>query len=103
MGVRGYKYCNIIVIVIILLLDVVQNIYDIQQLQIERGVLALHNEYISFNIRKEERSKIEKPFRPNHDDYFMRIAYVLKSRSNCMKKSVGAVLVDKHRRIISTR
>jgi dCMP deaminase len=38
--------------------------------------------------------------RPHWDNYFMRIAYVSRARSNCMKRSVGAVLV-KHKRIVS--
>lgn len=33
----------------------------------------------------------------------VKIAHVFKTRSNCMKKSVGAVLVDNNRRILSTR
>jgi len=35
--------------------------------------------------------------RPNWDYYFMRVAYVSRARSNCMKRSVGAVLVKNHR------
>ena len=39
-------------------------------------------------------------YRPTPDDYFMRIAYVSRARSNCNKRSVGAVLV-KEKRIVS--
>jgi dCMP deaminase len=39
--------------------------------------------------------------RPPWDDYFMRIAHVVASRSNCLKRHVAAVIV-KDRRIIST-
>lgn len=39
--------------------------------------------------------------RPSWDDYFMRIAQVVASRSNCMKRKVAAIIV-KDRRIIST-
>ncbi len=43
------------------------------------------------------------PFRdrPSWDDYFMSIARVVASRSNCVKRMVGSVIV-KDRRIIST-
>ena len=43
------------------------------------------------------------PFRdrPSWDEYFMNIARVVASRSNCVKRMVGAVIV-KDRRIIST-
>lgn len=55
--------------------------------------------------------KIIRPFRPDWDVYFMKvkmynitlqIAYTVKQRSNCMKKSVGAVLVNNYKRILST-
>ncbi len=39
--------------------------------------------------------------RPNWDEYFMSIARVVASRSNCVKRKVAAVVV-KDRRIIST-
>jgi dCMP deaminase len=39
--------------------------------------------------------------RPSWDDYFMRIARVVASRSNCMKRKVAALIV-KDGRIIST-
>jgi dCMP deaminase len=39
--------------------------------------------------------------RPEHDEYFMRIAMVARSRANCAGKRVGAVLV-RDERVIST-
>jgi dCMP deaminase len=39
--------------------------------------------------------------RPNWDEYFMNIAKVVASRSNCMKRKVAAVIV-KDKRVIST-
>ena len=39
--------------------------------------------------------------RPTWDEYFMRIAKVVSSRSNCMKRHVASVIV-KDRRIVST-
>lgn len=38
-------------------------------------------------------------YRPSFDEYFMNIANRVKLRSNCLKRSVGAVLV-KNKRII---
>ncbi|MGV8085958.1 MAG: deaminase [Candidatus Bilamarchaeum sp.] len=49
-------------------------------------------------------SKLSEDFkvvRPSWDDYFMNIAKVVSSRSNCMKRKVAAVIV-KDKRIIST-
>ena len=39
--------------------------------------------------------------RPGWDEYFMDIAHVVKTRSNCVRRNVAAVIV-KDRRIIST-
>ena len=39
--------------------------------------------------------------RPSWDDYFMDIAELVASRSTCLRRQVGAVIV-KDRRIIST-
>ena len=39
--------------------------------------------------------------RPSLDEYFMRIAKVVSSRSTCLRKKVGAVLV-RDKRILST-
>jgi len=39
--------------------------------------------------------------RPSWDEYFMRIAFLAATRSNCVRRKVGAVIV-KDRRIIST-
>jgi dCMP deaminase len=49
-------------------------------------------------------SEISEEFRlsrPSWDEYFMAIAKVVSSRSNCIKRKVGAVIV-KDKRIIST-
>ncbi len=42
-----------------------------------------------------------KKTRPNWDEYFMKIAKVVATRSNCMKRHVAALIV-KDKRIIST-
>lgn len=39
--------------------------------------------------------------RPNWDDYFMEMAEVVKSRSTCLRRKVGAVIV-KDKRILAT-
>lgn len=39
--------------------------------------------------------------RPSWDDYFLKLAYVVKTRSNCIRMSVGVVVV-KEKRIIAT-
>ena len=36
---------------------------------------------------------MERKTRPGWDDYFMEIARVVSSRSTCMRRSVGAVIV----------
>lgn len=47
-------------------------------------------------------SKITKEFkRPSWDEYFMNIAKVVASRSNCIKRKVASIIV-KDKRIIST-
>lgn len=39
--------------------------------------------------------------RPSWDDYYINIAWVVSSRSNCLRRSVGALIVME-RRIVST-
>ncbi|MFH1024579.1 MAG: deaminase [Planctomycetota bacterium] len=46
-------------------------------------------------------AKLATAPRPGWDEYFLRIARVVSTRSNCMKRKVAAVIV-KDRRIIST-
>ena len=43
----------------------------------------------------------DKRFRPDWDVYFMKIAHIVKLRTNCMKRSVGA-LIALNNRIVST-
>lgn len=40
-------------------------------------------------------------FRPSWDEYFMRIAHLVKERSTCLRRKVGAVLV-KNKHILSS-
>jgi dCMP deaminase len=43
----------------------------------------------------------ERPPRPGWEEYFMQIAEVVATRSSCLRRSVGAVLV-KNKQILST-
>lgn len=47
------------------------------------------------------KSSISKIRRPGFDEYFMDIAAAVSSRSSCIRRQIGAVIV-KDRRIIST-
>ena len=43
---------------------------------------------------KRKEKEIIRYFRPTWDSYFMKIADIARRRSNCMKTSVGAVIVN---------
>ena len=57
--------------------------------------------YASVDEMLSEISSEFKPSRPSWDLYFMNIAKVVASRSNCLKRHVAAVIV-KDKRLIST-
>ena len=40
--------------------------------------------------------------RPDWDTYFMKLAYVAATRSNCMKRAVGAIVVNPDKQIVAT-
>ncbi|MBI5227337.1 AAA family ATPase [Candidatus Micrarchaeota archaeon] len=61
----------------------------------------LNELYDKVNAELAKTSKEFKMVRPSWDDYFMGIAKVVASRSNCIKRKVAAVIV-KDKRIIST-
>ena len=44
---------------------------------------------------------MEKEERPSWDSYFMKIAYLVSTRSTCLRRKVGAVLV-RDKRILTT-
>ena len=48
-----------------------------------------------------ELSKKFKPTKPGWDEYFMSIAKVVSTRSSCMKRHIGAIIV-RDKRIVST-
>jgi len=58
-------------------------------------------ETLGHRVREVFREAARRSSRPGWDEYFMRIAEVVASRSSCVKRRVAAVVV-KDRRIIST-
>ncbi len=64
----------------------------------ENGFEELHKKIDS---ALGEISKNFNPARPSWDEYFMSIAKVVASRSNCVKRKVAAI-ITKDKRIIST-
>ncbi len=40
--------------------------------------------------------------RPQTDEYFLQMAALVATRSTCVRRSVGCVLVDRHRRVLAT-
>ena len=66
-------------------------------------VIDNNDDVKSLHLRLEEVLKRVLPFqaRPSWDEYFMSIARVVASRSNCVKRRVGSIIVS-DRRIIAT-
>jgi dCMP deaminase len=58
-------------------------------------------EMLKEEVKKKEK-EVLRIFRPSWDQYFMKIADIARRRSNCMKTSVGAVIVNKDNRVVST-
>jgi len=52
-------------------------------------------------MRETKNSKKKPIVRPDWDEYFMNIAYLVATRSTCLRRKVGAVLV-KDKRILAT-
>ncbi len=50
---------------------------------------------------EQGKSNMSSKERPSWDDYFISIAWVVASRSNCLRRSVGAIIVA-DKRIVST-
>ena len=49
-----------------------------------------------------KKKEVIRFFRPTWDQYFMKMADIARRRSNCMKTSVGAVIVNEDNRVVST-
>ncbi|MFH1306136.1 MAG: deaminase [Candidatus Micrarchaeota archaeon] len=62
---------------------------------------SLQRLYESVDVVLGQFSQKFKPKRPSWDEYFIEIAKVVASRSNCSRRKIGAVIV-KDKRIIST-
>ncbi|XP_031472917.1 deoxycytidylate deaminase-like [Nymphaea colorata] len=60
-----------------------------------------NREELRGELRKKDKEVI-RYFRPTWDQYFMKIADIARRRSNCMKTSVGAVIVNDENRVVST-
>src|SRR5262249_3741580 len=76
-------------------LDACQKLADVQ-IANNRTLETLHK-----RLTPLLRSTLKRVKRPSWDTYFMHIAQVVASRSNCLKRKVAAVIV-KDGRIIST-
>lgn len=53
------------------------------------------------NRKKDDPEEANPPLRPDWDTYFMKLATLAASRSNCMKRRVGCVIV-RESRVIAT-
>jgi len=53
-------------------------------------------------MKNIDDSLIKELNRPSWDEYFMGIAEIAKTRSSCIRRQVGAVLVNDKHQIIST-
>lgn len=58
-------------------------------------------ESLTEEINRKQKDVV-RFFRPTWDQYFMKIADIARRRSNCMKTSVGAVIVNEDNRVVST-
>jgi len=70
----------------------------------EQADQIVHNDGSLEELRAQLQSLLERSFffeRPSWDEYFMSIARVVASRSNCVKRKVAAV-ITLDRRIIAT-
>ena len=72
-----------------------------QQL-IKRRFYNRYDTVNQFHVELEKFDFCDKDLvRPSFDTYFLRLAEVAASRSNCMKRGIGAVIVQDNR-VIST-
>lgn len=78
-----------------------QNLVDVEAMADSKLMNDGSLEQLSKRIDDLVRGFVTEIKRPSWDEYFMNIAKVVASRSNCMKRKVAAVIV-KDGRIIST-
>jgi deoxycytidylate deaminase len=69
--------------------------FKIERTFLNTSIDDLRREVMDFKF--DDKSLI----RPDWDTYFMRIAEIVASRSNCIKRGVGALIVDAGKKIIS--
>lgn len=60
-----------------------------------------YKEVMYSSVREEVDRVLRHKTRPDWDEYFIRIAVSISSRSNCMKRKVGAIIVNRNR-IVTT-
>ncbi len=53
-------------------------------------------------MRKNDSFEDTQLSRPSWDEYFIKIAEIAKTRSSCIRRQVGAVLVNEKHQIVST-
>lgn len=71
------------------------NFYHTELLKVRRSFLNKTN---LIEIREDETEKISAhATRPTWQEYFISLAQIVASRSNCMKRKVGAVIVKNNR------
>ena len=54
------------------------------------------------NLSPEEKLLITSGPRPTADEYFMAMAMLVATRSTCIRRQVGCVLVDENKNILAT-
>ena len=54
------------------------------------------------NLSPEEKLLITSGPRPTADEYFMAMAMLVATRSTCVRRQVGCVLVDENKNILAT-
>lgn len=63
--------------------------------------MNLGDEKLKLELQHKQQDVL-RFFRPTWDQYFMKMADIARRRSNCMKTSVGAVIVNEDNRVVST-
>lgn len=79
------------------------------QIEKEHWPLVRQKFYNKFDSAEEFHHDLEKfdftdteIIRPKYERYFMRMAMTAACRANCMKRAVGAIIIDSDKQIIAT-